>query len=373
MAGSISQLPNGKFYVSYYEKKSRKIWKIYKYKNIPLYNKDIADKLLHAMQNDVENGCFRLEKYTQGETDVIPYLREWLEAITPNVAPATYALRRNCIENHLVPFFRAHPISLHEIQYDNLVMLMNNLKVAGSMKILVVGTLHTCLKFARRSQRIPAMPEFPERRLYQIVERPIRWLSSEDQARVLNAIPLEHQPIFWWLKYHLRRPAEAMALRKEDWDGEVFTVCRGISAKKLTDRIKTGQAVTVPACNAFLPFLEVEDSKRRRQGIVSPFMFVNPSAKVSGKRYTHQALEALWRVACQFCGIEIDLYSGLKHSTASQMVNEDGYSLDEVRMAGQWKSRGAVEHYAKTELVTVKRLLERKVVKIKEDETHGTG
>ena len=309
------------------------------------------------MQGDVENGCFRLEKYTQGETDVIPYLRDWLDAIGPTVSPSTYCLRRAAIECHLVPFYQAHSISLHEIQYDNLIQLLNSLPLAGSSKLSVMNTLHCCLKFARRSGRIPAMPEFPERRLFQIIERPIRWLSSDDQRKVIEAIPFEHQPIFWWLKHHMRRPAEAMALRKEDYRDGIFTVCRGISAKKLIDRTKTGQTIFVPAVSSFLPFLEVEADKQRRCGIVSPFLFVNPSARLSGKRYTHQALNTLWNAASKTVGVDIDLYSGLKHSTASQMVNEDGYPLTDVQDAGQWASMGAVRKYAKVETGRVKALL----------------
>ena len=155
-----------------------------------------------------------------------------------------------------------------------------------------------------------------------------------------------------------------MALRKEDFNGEIFTVRRSVSAKILNDRTKTGEVHLVPAVADFLPFVEVENQKQQKARIVSPFMFVYPAGKMQGKRYTHTTLGSLWRDACQKVGIGIDLYSGLKHSTASQMINEDGYSIHEVQTAGDWARLESVKKYAKTETGRVKQLLERKVVRL---------
>lgn len=359
VAGSISQLPNGKFYVSWYDKKLRKNWKIYKYKGLPLYNREMAEKLLHTMQGDVENGCFRVEKYTIGETDVVPYLREWVEAVAPTISLGTYANYKNSINKHLTPFYRSKPLSLNEIAYDNLVQLMNSISREGAGKQSVMKCLHRCLRYAKKSGRIQTMPEFPERSMYQIVERPIRWLSSADQRKVIEAIPLDHQPIFWWLKWHLRRPGEAMALRKEDHQDGVFTVCRGISAKREVSRTKTGEVHNVPMVSEFSYWQNVEMGKQRSHSMVTPYLFANPGGRTAGHRYTSPFLNALWHAACQSVGVDIDLYSGLKHSTASQMINEDGYSISQVQMAGDWSSVSVVKKYAKTETGRVKALLER--------------
>lgn len=49
-----------------------------------------AEKLLAQMQGDVENGTFRIEKYTgKGWTDVIPYFETWLET-KEKKKPATF-------------------------------------------------------------------------------------------------------------------------------------------------------------------------------------------------------------------------------------------------------------------------------------------
>jgi hypothetical protein len=202
------------------------------------------------------------------------------------------------------------------------------------------------------------MPEFPERNMYQIVEPVIQWLPSERQEAVLRAIPLDHQPIFWWLKYHLRRPGEACALFKEDFDGSIFTVRRGFSAKIAVNRTKTGETHTVPAVSSFLPFVDIEREKQKRYQILSPHFFVHPQGRKTGKHYTLVALEKIWDRAAASVGETISLYAGLKHSTASQMKNEWGYTDEQIREGGDWARLDSVRKYAKTEVSARRNLLE---------------
>jgi len=151
-----------------------------------------------------------------------------------------------------------------------------------------------------------------------------------------------------------------MALRKEDFDGSVFTVHRGFSAKTEVNRTKTGEVHILPSVSDFMPYIDIEREKQKACNTVSPYFFVHPQGRRTGKHYTHVTLNSLWDHACKAVGIDIDLYSGVKHSTASQMVNEDGYNLHDVQTAGDWATLDAVRKYAKTETSRVKVLLERK-------------
>ena len=51
---------------------------------------------------------------------------------------------------------------------------------------------------------------------YQIEKKDPVWIPAREkrQHAILEAIPEEHQLIFYWLKYHYKRPGEAMALHK---------------------------------------------------------------------------------------------------------------------------------------------------------------
>jgi hypothetical protein len=63
---------------------------------------------------------------------------------------------------------------------------------------------------------------------------------------------------------------------------------------------------------------------------------------------------------CESVCEDIDMYSGLKHSSCSQYVNEKGYSLDEVQMLTDHARRDSVKRYATVQLKAKRRLLEGK-------------
>jgi hypothetical protein len=52
--------------------------------------KEMAERLLHLMQADYENGNFSIEKWTgQTVSDVVLYLQEWLAEACKTITPAT--------------------------------------------------------------------------------------------------------------------------------------------------------------------------------------------------------------------------------------------------------------------------------------------
>lgn len=323
MKGKIGYADHVKrYYVSWYHPLHSKTYKVYHYKGEPLYDRRMAEKLLACMQADVEKGVFRIEQYIKTPSSVVSYLKEWIEIVKPTISPATYKDYKNSIENHLIPFFQVNPVQLHEIQHDTLMSLLNSIKREGKGKLNVMYCLHACLDFAWRSARIPTVPPFPKKKVYNIIETPFVWLPEDRQQRVIEAIPTEHQPIFWFLKYHVRRPAEAMALHKVDFDGEIFVIHRSFSSKQLTDRTKTGEVHITPIVEEFRPYLEIEKEKQRLLSLVSPYFFINPMGKMIGNHYTHTVLSKLWNDARAKTGESIRLYAGTKHSTCSQMVNE---------------------------------------------------
>jgi integrase len=370
MAGSVQYARHVKrYYVAWYQpvvvlqpdgttKKKGKVYKIYTYKGEFMYSQKTGDKLLALMESDVENGTFRIERYLRGATDVVPYIRKWLETVSPTLSPATRKDYRNSIENHLAPFFEDKGVSLHEIEYDTLMELLGSIDREGKGRMNVIYCLHECLEYAVKSHRIARMPSFPERSKYQLVKTVIKWLPSPRQRAIIEAIPVDHQPIFWFLKYHLRRPGEAMALHKEDFENGVFTIHRSFSNKELVPKTKTGEIHITPMVGAFAPYLEIEMDKQRAAGIISPYFFVYPEGRKEGLHYTHKTLNTLWNNACKKAGENIRLYAGLKHSSAGQFINELGYSKSELKEAGDWSRLESVDKYAELELSRKRDLLE---------------
>jgi integrase len=368
MKGKINYRADRNFYyVSWFQ--NGKTYKISHYKGflcrdgimLGISGLDMANRILSLMRSDEENGVFKIEKYIQQITDVIPYLREWLTSQQPHISPATYKDYKNSIENHLIPWFQKNLFMLHEIQYDILCKLLGDIRRSGKGKLNVMYCLHACLDYAWKSGRIMVVPPFPEKSKYGMVKKEIRWLPTDRQIKVIKAIPEEHQPIFWWLKYHYRRPSEAMALHKEDYDPlrNVFVVRRAFSNKQLVEHTKTHTVHVMPCDPDFKTIMD------RMPKTFSPFFFVNPCGHLKGQHYQHDYLVDLWNTACAKVGEDIPMYDGLKHSACSQYINERGGTVDELQMLTGHARRDSVLKYADVQIEARRKLMEKgKVVAI---------
>jgi hypothetical protein len=365
MSGSIQQHSKYKyFYVAWSEK--GKVHTFSRYKGFlcrdgqisGMTGRQMAERLLTLMRADVENGTFRIEKWKgEQQSDIIPYLGTWLEEDGKSLSPATIKDYDNSIRNHLIPWFKKNQYNINEIQYDVLCRLLNDINRTGKGKKNVIYCLRRCLVHAYKSNRIQAMPLFPEEKKYNIVDPIIKWLPEERQLKVIRAIPEEHQPIFWWLKYHLRRPSEAAALHRIDYDKEqdAFLIRRTFSAKQLVQHTKTHKIHIIPCHSEFSKIM-----KKMPIRLDSPYFFVNPHGKLDGKHYAIATMEEFWHVACKAVGEDIDMYSGLKHSSCSQYINEKHYSIDQLQMITDHQRRESVMRYASVQLDEKRRLMEGK-------------
>ena len=198
---------------------------------------------------------------------------------------------------------------------------------------------------------------------YNVRNRPIKWLPEDRQMTIINAIPEIHRPIFLWLKLHLRRPGEACALKWEDYDeiNRTFLIRRTISAGNVVESTKTGSEHLIPCHRDFIFWIGKLSGNLRRG-----YIFTNKRAFAQGKRYSNNALNRLWRNACKRTGETIDLYSGLKHSSCSQYINEKGLSLSELQMITDHKKLDSVRRYADVQVARKRALMERgKIIPIR--------
>ncbi len=366
MKGSVHfRKDRGIWFVRWYCSLNKREYKIYRYKGEVMYDRKIAQKCLAMIQarweQHLAGECrFDIEEFRDPNrwTDVLEYYRHWMKnVIEPNRKPATAKAYWSYYHNWIKPFFRRRPIMLHEIQLDTLTSLLNSINLSGKGKLNVMMALRSMLDYAWRSNRIPELPPFPKYQEYGIQKPAIKWLPEDRQVAIIRAIPSEHQPIFWWLKYHLRRPGEACALYKEDYDpfNGVFVVRRTISSRRIVCATKTSHEHIIP-CH---PDFRETANQLLRMNEDSPFMFVNPRARRRGKRYTNESLNILWKRAAESVGEDIDLYSGLKHSSCCQYVNERGLSLSELQVLTDHARLDSVRRYAKTEVARKLELMQR--------------
>jgi len=155
-----------------------------------------ACRLLAQIQGDVENGVFRIEKYTGNRfTDVIPFFESWIATKTGK-KPGTVRLYKSLFRNHIQPFFEENSVQLHEVLLDTLDALANSIELAPSSRHLCMTIFRACLDYAWRSKRIPEMPPFPKKGEYGIEQNKIKWLPELRQMAVINAIPEKHRAIY---------------------------------------------------------------------------------------------------------------------------------------------------------------------------------
>ncbi|MCK5601660.1 tyrosine-type recombinase/integrase [Candidatus Pacearchaeota archaeon] len=221
-----------------------------------------------------------------------------------------------------------------------------------------MACLRSALTFAWRSERIQHIPPFPKRKAYHIVVPQIKWLPTQRQFNILELIPKDDQPVFFFLKYYMRRPAEACSIFESDFSENVFTICRTFSNDILTDTTKTGKVHTLPLIEDFKKHLDHARRIKARNGIISPYLFVNLRARNPGKHWTTGTLRTVWKLASKRAFEFVGLYEGLKHSSASQFINEKGLSLDQLMEITGHRQLDSIKAYAHTQMARKKELLE---------------
>ena len=85
---------------------------------------------------------------------------------------------------------------------------MNFIARSPKTKLNVIMCLYELLKYAKLSGYIQAMPDFPSKEDYNLIEKPIEWIPYDVQLQVIDAIPEHHRPIFKFMMLHYRREGE---------------------------------------------------------------------------------------------------------------------------------------------------------------------
>ena len=217
----------------------------------------------------------------------------------------------------------------------------------GKTALNIVSTLHTMMDYAYRKGKVRQMPSFPKDEDYGIQPVKIKWLTRDKAEAVFAKIPQEHLPIFLWLKYHFRRPGEACALLKIDYDpvNEVFSVSRALSARIDVNSVKTNwQNPTIQYTPCHPDFVEwAKDEFKKKPD--SKYFFNNPRSRSKG-RYTLEALRNIWYKACDDAGVDrIWTYKGVKHTACTQFM-EDGGTEAELQLLTGHKNPASVKRYA---------------------------
>lgn len=364
MKGSITYEKNRKAYcVWWYVPEKKRSIPIRYYYGFKLYDMEMADKLLRLIQGTHEKSLrgecvFRIQAFTKRHgMDIIELFESWLLTKGKN-KPGGVATYQSHFKTWIKPFFLDHKYALHEINLDVLSRLKTHIENAEKEPKTVknvLDTMKTFLKYAKRSDFITTVPSFPLKSEYGLGDKYIPTIPRVVQFEIVNLIPEIHQPIFYWLILHPgRRPGEAMAIYKDDYNifKNSFVIRRGISKRQVVMGPKNMRCHQAACHDEFKPFLE---KLMKTEG---PHLFVNPRARRKDKRYCDGTLNRLWNDACEKYGIKIQLYNGTKHSTLDYYYNDLKVSLTDLMDITGHKDLDCIKKYARMNVERQKSILD---------------
>ncbi len=182
------------------------------------------------------------------------------------------------------------------------------------------------LRRLRKRGEIDRVPEFPA---IEVPEYAATFITLEQQAKIIEAIPWERRGLFLCAATEALRLAELRALDLDDYQGGRLRVTKTIQGKGRNERIvnitKNRSAevreVWSPALIEWLDWrLKQSTPEARLRGEVA--LFPNPTALNRAKRWGHQPVEEQWNKACDEVWIHVPFQQGTRHCILTVLAGE---------------------------------------------------
>jgi integrase len=287
-------------------------------------SKEAAEELLNAIRYEIRTKTHDPEKYkpeNKNRYSITNVISSYLESREQDVQHDRLGKHQlHEITRHIETLFRPYMLEkehfrdVREIKLYHLERLNNNglPKWKGKSVKNFWTSINTFLNWCERMQLIqhPGMPNLPE-----VVGKPIKWLTDEEQEKVLAKIPERHKPIFQFLCYYGCRPSEAIALQVQDVQENIVMIQRAFNRSGEMDTTKTGKIRTLPIIPETAPLIKTALSGKI--GGQTP-LFINPD---TGGFYNYQALRWQWDVVRKELGIDRTLTEGTRKTVATSAIN----------------------------------------------------
>lgn len=359
MSGSVQchkHLKTKRYYIQFYWK--AKYIRIEKH---PLtgeyfYSEQAAEKQLHRLQNQVEEGTFD-PVYWKPNSPVLMqnYALAWLD--DKKVTQKTWQGYQTAVVKYIVPFFSG--LDIRHLRAKHIRKFKEHLEticIRGDIRMAVKGVynnmsvLRTMLQDAYRDEDIIRIPPFPV--LSQGEQKRPESITFEQQQILLDAIPERDRAIFdFGMEFGLRI-GEARALQKDCISKTHVTIKRAFS-DNLLKSTKTG-ITREPELTAY-----AKEILSQVEPHLGPFVFV----RKDGKPYTNKNLNKLWKDACKKTGIQIKLYNAMRHSLGCQLLDM-GLPLDHVQEQLGHTDIRSTKRYAVRAKETLTKALEERRAKV---------
>jgi len=165
---------------------------------------------------------------------------------------------------------------------------------------------------------IGLIPKFPK---IDVPEPDIKTIDLDQQDSIINSIPDQMDRAFiLFLARLMLRPCEPRALYWEDVDlkHHRVTIRRHYSLNTIRPATKSKNIKVLPLDG------ELEQALLTiPRHLTSPFVFW----KKNGHPFSESWARKLWKRVCKQMGVEIQLYQGTKHSSATELADREGVDM----------------------------------------------
>ena len=258
-------------------------------------------------------------------------VENWLKLSTSS--PEWIDQKRGIINNYLMPTFKGKDIRNVKALILPLYKSLSSNGLQEKTVKNIMGVLKAFLNFYKKS--IPDFPDFP---VITVREKPIEWLTEEEQTKVIEHIPDKDKPIFEFMRHYGCRLNEAGGLLKRNVyldNDPAYVVIQTVLTEngKLKPYTKTKRLKVLPILPELRSIFDTNGD--------GEFVFTR-----RGRPYRKRTFEYIWNRANKLSGIKkINLYNAVRHSFGCQRLNE-GYSLDEIRAVMGHTNPKTTERYA---------------------------
>lgn len=255
----------------------------------------------------------------------------------------TYRQRLNRIVMHLGPDMLATKVGFKDIG-----TFLHRTRYSVKSKHDSIVIFKEMMEWADKCGYISEVPEYPKWRMNPAMDMKIRKnITKSEQVAVLREIlASEDFKVYlacrWLATYIHVRPMELMKVLEGDIDRVQGTIT---VTKHKTSRLTPKRIRLLPEDRELL--------RRCPDGGPHEKFFRD----LQGNPYGDKKLIRAWKRACSRVGIQgVDLYGGTRHSTVISLYREGGFSPEEIRVAGGWKSMASYRRYFNMDIEDVAKI-----------------